>query len=80
MQKWGDMFAKTPYNLDPSLLGWNEVNMKNPFNSTGTGADNFIFGRPPSGSKRYFKALNWQFHSGSKPSYQASLKGPCIAR
>ena len=75
VQKWGDMFAKTPYNLDPSLLGWNEVNMKNPFNSTGTGADNFIFGRPPSGSKRYFKALNSAVPFGFKAKLSSFAEG-----
>jgi hypothetical protein len=55
-QQFGSIFAKTPYNLTASKMGWNEKSMKDPFDSSSdTGAHNEIFALPPNSSKCYVK-------------------------
>lgn len=65
-QKFGDIFAHNPNNFDKSRLGWNEIWMKDPFDSSTTGAENMIFGLPPGGSKRYVKTNNMAIPYGFK--------------
>jgi hypothetical protein len=54
-----NIFAHKPYNLTMNLLGWNEVRMGDPFDSTSTGASNYIFMEPASNSTRYSMVNNF---------------------
>jgi MAC/Perforin domain len=65
-EKFGDIFAHNLNNFEMSLLGWNEIRMKDPFDSSSTGAENRIFMLPPSDSKCYVKSRNYVVPYGWK--------------
>jgi Concanavalin A-like lectin/glucanases superfamily/MAC/Perforin domain len=75
VEKFGDIFTHNPNNFDKSLLGWNEVHMKDPFDSSSTGAENKIFMLPPSSSKHYVKINNYVIPHGWKFLQMAFSEG-----
>jgi hypothetical protein len=83
-EKFGDIFAHNPNNFEMSLLGWNEIHMKDPFDSSSTGAENRIFMLPPSDSKCYVKSRNYVVPYGwkfvPKAYSEGSMHSALVAR